>query len=50
MAKLTKSQVKQLRIQMKSMVLMSGYKILEAERAEIVRLLTKLIRSETTSD
>ncbi len=50
MAKLTKSQIKQLRIQMKSMVLMSGYQVREAERTEMVRLLTNLIHSETTSD
>ena len=50
MAKLTKPQIKQIRTQMKSMVLMSGYKVREAERAEMVRLLTNLIRSETTSD
>lgn len=50
MVKLTKAQIKQLRIQMKSMVVLSGYQVLEAERTEIVRLLTSLIRSETTSN
>lgn len=50
MAKLSKEQIKQLRIQMKSMVVLRGYKALEAERTEMVRLLTGLIRSETSSD
>lgn len=50
MSKLGKEQLRAIRTQMKSMVLMFGYKTTDVERTEMVRLLTNLIRSETTSD